>query len=806
MSLCQEHRERERARPASPLIPHTSMEVQEKSDLVYAPRAPRRIAWRTYVLLLCVAGLFLWRGWREPAPEANDLRDRLLHETATDVRCRLRTAHAQTPECHRSWHERLAKLESEYVKVPSAASVRAALQRYTTEHHYAGEPSDKASALRLIDEWSALLGVESNDARARVYEAGSHESRAQMERPPTDWEDVRPRVWADTYAVWLDEPVDASVSVVDAHGQAVWNASLAEDVLPEDPSSAQGLPPFHGYSFSGNASGPLVYAGTGSPADFAELEARGVRVAGSIALVRYGGLFRGLKVRAAQEAGAVGVLIYSDPKEDGHITEAEGHAPYPAGPARQPSSVQRGSVQALSFYPGDPSTPGRPSYRNATRAPWSEMVSMPRIPSLPLSYANARRLLALTQGRGVRADDVRPHFGGRIPDTEYWTGPSELHVSMSNEMHRQTRDIWNVYAVVPGIVDHQRIMVGNHRDAWVFGAGDPSSGTAVLHELIKGLGALLATGWRPLRTIVLASWDAEEYGLVGSTEFGEDYASFLQSHVAMYHNLDMAVQGSSLAASGSPSLAHLLRGVAQASNLTLDHVAPLGSGSDYTVFLQHLGIPSTDVSFRRIDTDPVYHYHSNYDSFAWMDRFGDPGFHRHETMARMWGRLVLRSTEAPLLPIDVQEMAAHLWDAYHALRRIAPDAALPWEHLEAALHSVHDAADRLDRAQHHLEEEAHKAARQGRMPSCHWFQSLLHMNKRLQHVEQALLDKKGLALRPWFRHLGVAPGRWLGYGATTLPGLTESFTLDHGAHAADELQRLVAALHRLEETMSRDRF
>ena len=787
MHVCQEHRARDRTPPAAP--------AQSDEKRAYADEAARRLrprhAWRTYLLCACSALLLLWRLYSYAA--AGPGARARVH--GGDVRCRLRVAHARTPECHGP----LTPLEQAYVQVPSAASARAALQRYTAQHHYAGEPGDRASVLRLLDEWSALLGADTRNASARVYEAGSAESRTLMESAAS-----APRVWADTYAVWLDEPVHASLRVVDAQGRAVWNASLAEDVLAEDPASAHGLPAFHGYSFSGNASGPLVYAGTGSPADFARLRARGVRVDGAIALVRYGGLFRGLKVRAAQEAGAVGVLIYSDPEEDGQVTEAHGYAPYPAGPARQPSSVQRGSVQALSFYPGDPSTPGRPSYRNATRAPWSEVDSLPRIPSLPLSYATAKQLLALTQGRGVRAEEVRPRFGGEIPGAEYWTGPSALRVSMSNGMRHATRDVWNVYAVIPGRIDDERIMVGNHRDAWVFGAGDPASGTAVMHELARGLGALLATGWRPQRTIVLASWDAEEYGLVGSTEFGEDYAPFLSRHVAMYHNLDMAVKGSQLEASGSPSLARLLRGVAASvpdphvpgARLRLDRVAPLGSGSDYTVFLQHLGIPSTDVSFRRTETDPVYHYHSNYDSFTWMDKWGDPGFARHEAMARLLGLLVLRSADAPFLPIHTPDMAAQLWDAYRELRRIAPRAAAPWAQLEAALRRVQDAAAQLHRTQREL--EASGEARGSLEPP-----RVRAVNARLQRVEQGFLDPAGLVQRPWFRHLGVAPGRWLGYGATTLPGLTESITLDDGAHAARELRRLVAALDRVAATMSR---
>ena len=798
MYLCQEQRLRPQATRAAPET------WPEKSARAHAAAASPRRPSRWPLGLSLVLMLYVWCRWlRADAPHNDSDTTALLRafgpSIADEARCRVR-ASTNATGCVSTWRDRARAAEAAFLDVPSAESARAALQRYTSHVHIASDDRDAASARQVLTEWADLLGVPT-DATDAIFDAGSTQSRTYMTQHG------EPRVWADTYAVWLDRPVHASLSLTAANGSTVWEADLAEDVVRDDPTSAHGAPAFHAYSASGTAHAHVIYAGHGSHADFARLDALGVRVRGSVVLVRNGGVFRGLAVRAAQEHGAVGVLLYTDPADDGGVTEAHGHAAYPDGPARQRSSLERGSVQALSFQPGDPSTPGAPSYRDAARLPREEAISLPRIPSLPISYMHAQRLLRDMEGVGVEASAARPGWGGAIPHTTYWTGPSRHMAHMTNEMDMQTRDIWNVYAVIPGHIDTQRIMVGHHRDAWGFGAGDPSSGTAAVHEVVRGLGHLLRRGWRPARTIVLASWDAEEYGLVGSTECGEDYASFLQDHVALYHNLDMAVRGSQFRAKASPSLQRVLHDAVKAlPNVTLDHVGPLGSGSDFTVFLQHLGIASSDLGFDRAPSDPVYHYHSNYDSFAWMDRFGDPDFARHETVAKVYGLLVLRSAQSLFLPLSLTDTAQALVTHLASLENVARDAnvrlAPTW------LQRLADAIERLGQGARRLAAEQAALAKRLDAPDGDLAPTLraVHaINERLQSWEQGWLDARGLRQRTWYRHLGVAPGRWLGYGATTFPGVTESITLDGGQHTTDELARLTLALERLAALMSRGR-
>ncbi|WFD03707.1 glutamate carboxypeptidase II [Malassezia obtusa] len=796
--------------PPAPLALPEKEPVYEDEDTYASARRRSRPARLVLCVALLLAAALFWprSGVHRCAHDAplGAVHDAVRWEHPA---CRVR-GQTHGDACRTSFEARNRAAEAAFLAQPKAASARDALRRYTAAPHLASDDADYASALGLIEEWSALLGLPAvANASAHVHDAGSAASRALWAASaPRDEPTTRPRVWADTYSVWLDRPVHAALGVRDARGAALWDADLAEDVLREDPTSAHGVPPFHGYSHAGNASGALVYAGAGHPEDFARLAAHGVEVRGAVVLVRYGGLFRGLKVRAAQEAGAVGVLIYSDVKEDDVVTEAHGHAAYPAGPAREPSSVQRGSVQALSLYPGDPGTPGEPSYRNATRLRRDEADSLPRIPSLPISARNAQRLLAHLAGHGVRASALGAHFGGALPGAEYWTGPSRDVVHLSNEMAFGTRDIWNVYAVIPGYIDDQRVVLGNHRDAWTFGAVDPSSGGAVVHEVLKGLGALVQRGWKPMRTLVVASWDAEEYGLVGSTEFGEDYAAHLADEVALYLNLDMAVGGSELSAAASPSLAALLRGAAANVSdahgpLALPKIAALGSGSDYTVFLQRLGIASLDVSYRRAHGDPVYHYHSNYDSFAWMTRFGDPDFARHEALAKLFGLTALRAAQAPFLPLDVLAYAHELY-TYHdrALDAAHGRDAEAHARLRAAIDRVAHAARTHAEAQAALDARFRALlARDAPHRPSPALRAAMHevrgVNRALQRFERGFLDARGLPHRPWYRHLGVAPGRWLGYGATTFPGVVEAYTLDGGARAAEEIARLTAALERI---------
>jgi N-acetylated-alpha-linked acidic dipeptidase len=315
----------------------------------------------------------------------------------------------------------------------------------------------------------------------------------------------------------LNYPVSNSLVLSYANG-STYTPTLREDVLEEDETTSypDSISTFHGYSYSGNASAEYVYVGRGQQVDFDRLEALGVDLKGKIALAKYGGPFRGLKVKNAQDHGMIGTVIFTDPGDDGNMTEANGFAAYPDGPARNPTTVQRGSVQFLSTYPGDPTTPGYVSKPGSPRADRSEIT--PQIPSLPISWIEAQPLLQALNGFGTNGTEVnRTRWVGAIPGVAYYTGEgSGATLSMSNLMNDTYGTIWDAVGIINGTNEDEVVIVGNHRDAWIIGgAADPNSGSAVLIELAKAFGALAETGWKPKRTIVLCSWDAEEYGLVG---------------------------------------------------------------------------------------------------------------------------------------------------------------------------------------------------------------------------------------------------------------------------------------------------
>lgn len=433
-----------------------------------------------------------------------------------------------------------------------------------------------------------------------------------------------------------------------------FEARLTEDVIEEDPAThdANAILTHHGYSISGNVTAEIIYANYGYLSDFQALDKAGISVKGKIVLVKYGTVFRGLKVRAAEQYGAAGVLIYSDPQDDA-IKATDGYDVYPNGPARQPSSVQRGSVGYLSLYAGDPLTPGYPATKDAKRV---EAYNIPTIPSLPISYQDALPLLKAIEGNGPKASDFGKEWNGDLNLT-YHIGPSKQKVNFVNDVERKISPIWNVIGSVPGRLSSEVIVIGNHRDAWNHGAGDPNSGSSALMEVIRGFSELMKEGWQPLRTIVIGSWDAEEIGLVGSTEWGEDRKDWLRRHAVAYLNVDVATTGDVFGAQSSPSLSDFVKSIAsdiedpktgialreswlkttQKTSPGLDEpeVGYLGSGSDFTVFLQHVGIAAVNIGFGPSKKSPIYHYHSNYDSLYWMAKFGDPGFHYHATTAKV---------------------------------------------------------------------------------------------------------------------------------------------------------------------------
>ncbi|CAK7568077.1 MAG: hypothetical protein SEPTF4163_006058 [Sporothrix epigloea] len=597
------------------------------------------------------------------------------------------------------------------LELPNTLALTGTLSLYSQRYN----PSFSNDELKKI-----LLRTPSNDSAAewlRYYTSGAH--LAGQNYSQAAWTRDRWAEWGavshiTAYDLYLNTPVNHSLALLkpadsrDKEDSISWEvefqASLVEDVIPEDSTTGltESVPTFHGYSASGNVTGPVVYVNYGTYQDYADLEKANISLKGAVALVRYGGIFRGLKVKRAQELGAVGVLLYSDPGDDGEATEANGYEVYPDGPARQPTSVQRGSVQFLSIAPGDPTTPGYPSKPGVPRGPTDRYI--PSIPSIPISYEDALPILKALNGHGPTSKDFG-HWWTRneglgYKGVDYNIGPTpadKVQVNLVNEQEYTTTPIWNVLGIFNGsVLPNEVVVVGNHRDAWIAGgAVDPNSGSAVVNEVVRSFGVAAAQGWKPLRTIIFASWDGEEYGLLGSTEWVEEYLPWLKDATLAYVNIDTGVGGPYFASSAVPLLHDLVYKVASevpSPNQTVPgqtvrdtwsgEIGPLGSGSDYTAFLDHAGITSVDVRFQggngghsedaaasaakdagaaKRDAAPVYMYHSNYDSYHWMEKYGDPGFAYHKTMAQVLGLLVAHLATDLVVPFKASDYA----DALH---------------------------------------------------------------------------------------------------------------------------------------------
>ncbi|MBI4474992.1 MAG: M28 family peptidase [Acidobacteria bacterium] len=668
-----------------------------------------------------------------------------------------------------------AQAEKVMLDTPSPERARQWLMALTEEPHVAGTPAEQKVA-----EW----------VRDRFKEFGLDVEMIQ-------------------YNVFLNHPKKVSLRMTVPREE---NLSLKEDVYPQDKDSIPDgqFPAFHGYGASGKAAGQIVYVNYGSPADFERLRSMGISVAGRIVLVRYGGAFRGLKVKEAQDRGAAGVLIYSDPADDGYM---KGDV-YPDGPMRPASAIQRGSVLFLSHVPGDPSTPGYASTATARRLTRSQMENVPNIPSLPISYREAEKLLR--QLGGTRVPDA---WQGGLPFA-YHIGPGVAAVEMEVEMDEGLKPIHNVIARIPGAVEPDRwIILGNHRDAWTPGAVDPNSGTAVMIETARALSAAMKTGWRPRRTILLCNWDGEEYGLVGSTEWAEEHEEELQRKTVAYLNLDSAVTGPDFGASGTPSLRDLVRQTiadipepkrggmvgtywerrlkenwASSAPVALDgaeqtfelQLGRLGSGSDYTAFLDYLGIPSVDFSF----SGGYGVYHSIYDNFFWMSRFADPEFIYHQAAARFYGLLAMRAATAKLAPLRFSNYGPALMDDINQIRidvirraRTAEGPAFRPD-FTGVLEAIRD----FDSASR----EADKIA--DRLASSDNTAAVARFNDAIIQVERAFLNNQGLPKRPWFRHQLIAPGLTTGYAPWPFPGLREAVEKRDTAMFEAEAKKVVAAL------------
>ena len=661
-------------------------------------------------------------------------------------------------------------LEGRFIDLPSPDRIRDAHVHLSAKPHVAGSARD-----RELAEWTA--------ERFREY----------------GLDDVQ----ITTHDVMLPLPEETTVEMLQPQA---WRASMREEPIAGDPytqiSAEDAGLPYHAYSASGEITAPVVYAGSGNPADYDRLASLGIDIKGKIALVRYSVpySYRGFKALTAQQRGAAAILIYSDPADDGY---AKGKV-YPDGPWGPPSHIQRGGIVYDFMVPGDPLTPGWASLPGARRIAQGEAVSLPKIVSAPLSYQDARVILEAMTG-----PDAPKEWRGALPIT-YRVGGEQPIVRMRVRSDDSVRPIWTVTASIRGRdLPDDLVIVGNHRDAWIYGGVDPSSGSAALMELARTLGELKKGGWQPRRTIVFASWDAEEFTLTSSTEWGEQHEDMLRGHAVAYLNVDSAASGPNFTTTAVPALnrllgdaAHTVRDpvrritIAAASRdrlsrergalptgSTTDLVDNrLGSGSDYTVFLNFLGVPVADLSF----DGPYGVYHSIYDNHNWVARIGDPGFRYHGALVRLWGVVALRLTEADALPLDYEPYADRIGEFAKELERRWPAGVPGLDGVAAAAAEMRDAAQSFNQRRVEALAKGDQAA-------------LDVLNKRLLAVERALLSPEGIPGRPWYRHLVYAPR--FTYAPELLPGVAEAMDADDRERAGRQAVVLEKAVLRAAELL-----
>ena len=715
----------------------------------------------------------------------------------------------------------------------------------------AADPTDQAtgsamlgfSAAHTLDEQAAErhFDADLNAAELREWmrtmasapnQVGSAHDKANAEFMLQKFRDWGWDASIETFSVLYPTPRHLSLQLI---APKQFTAKLAEPAIKGDASSgntAGALPPYNVYGADGDVSGELVYVNYGMPEDYKELDRRAISVKGKIVIARYRGGWRGLKPKLAYEHGAIGCLIYSDPRDDGYFLGDV----YPQGGWRPADGVQRGSVADIPLYSGDPLTPGVGATADAQRLPLTEARTLMKIPVLPLSYADAQPLLAALGGPVAPAS-----WRGALPLTYHiGAGPAKVRLQVQSDWSR--KPIYDVIARIAGSeLPEQWVVRGNHHDGWVFGAWDPLSGNSALMAEAKAIGALLKSGWRPRRTLIYASWDGEEPGLLGSTEWVETHAQELKRHAVVYVNSDNNARGF-LEAQGSHSLQRLVNEVSagihdpetdgsvqarlraklrvdayqspapneqvkrlgQAAASAADvPIGALGSGSDFTPFLQHLGIATLDLRYGgEADNDGIYH--SVYDSFDHFLRFGDPGFVYGIAEAQTVGHLVLRVADADVLPLQFSD-AAEILDGYlHELHKLAYDQgehaqtlaglrqARAFELASDPTRPVGPPASEaevpylnftpLDEAMARMKRSARAYdaaladATSGEAPSA---AQRSQLDTLLQGLEQALTSDDGLPGRPWYRHLIYAPGLYTGYGAKTMPGVREAIEQGH---------------------------
>jgi len=695
------------------------------------------------------------------------------------------------------------ELETRFKSIPDPARMREAMRRLSARPHHVGSPYDKENAEWILDQFKSYGW----DARIESFD------------------------------VLFPTPLERVVELV---SPTTYVAKLQETALPGDPTSSQQseqLPSYNAYSVDGDVTGPLVFVNYGIPADYEELERRGISVKGAIVIAKYGGSWRGIKPKVAAEHGAIGCLIYSDPRDDGYA----GGNVFPSGPMRPAQGVQRGSVADMPTYPGDPLTPGVGATKDAKRLSVAQAPTVTKIPVLPISYGDAQPLLSAIGGPLAPA----AWRGGLPISYRLGAGPARVHLRVKSDW--SIKPLYNVIARLAGTTEaDQWIIRGNHHDAWVNGAQDPISGLVAELEEARALGSLYKQGWKPKRTIIYAAWDGEEPGLLGSTEWVEAHADELKSHAVAYLNSDTNGRGY-LNADGSHSLEKFINGVAmdvedpeskvsswrrvqaaQILNGSPDErreareredlrIGALGSGSDYSSFIDHLGVASLNLGYGGEDDGGIYH--SIYDDFYWFMNFSDSSFVYGRALSQAMGIAVLRLANADILPFAFTNLAETIQTYVKQLQTLrdrrseqivernrqiedglyqltsdprdpvtAPQRQQPAPQLNFA--PLLNALDSLSHAASRYEKAYGKAVSDGRAANAK------AVNERLVQAERALTSTEGLRNRPWYVHMLYAPGFYTGYGVKTIPGVREAIEQGQWSDADREIARAAAAVER----------
>jgi N-acetylated-alpha-linked acidic dipeptidase len=695
-----------------------------------------------------------------------------------------------------------ASLEQRFKALPDPQRMRANMERLSARPHHVGSPYDKENAEWILAQYKQW-GWDAHIEEFQVLFPNPKLRLLEMVAPTQ-------------FTAKLEEP--------------------AEAVDPTSKQKDEQLPTYNAYSPDGDVTAPLVYVNYGLVADYEELARHGVSVKGAIVIARYGESWRGIKPKIAAEHGAIGCIIYSDPADDGYSQQVV----FPAGPMRPPEGVQRGSVMDAPLYPGDPLTPGVGATKEAKRLKLEDAQSIAKIPVLPISYADAQPLLAALEGPVAPAN-----WRGALPIT-YRLGPGPAKVHLKLAFNWDLKPVYDVIATMRGAEEPDLwVLRGNHHDAWVNGADDPVSGQVVLLEEARALGELAKQGWKPKRTIIYASWDGEEPMLLGSTEWVEEHADELRQHAAVYINSDANERGY-LDVEGSHSLQSLVNDVAkdvedpeskvsvfkrQQAYLLLHgtpaqhaearaggnlSIGALGSGSDFSAFIDHAGVATINLGFT--GEDPSGNYHSIYDDFYWYSHFSDYDFVYGRALAQAAGLAVLRMADSDIMPYEFEGLShtvAQYIDEVKALlesRRkeaeeirqnlndgvyraandprnptVAPASQEIPPYLNFA--PLDNAATALKQAAAHYSKAL--ASTQGKpLPQ----DRLNTLNQNLALAERKLISGQGLPRRPWMQHVLYAPGWYTGYSAKTLPGVREAIEQGRYAEANEQIAQAARAL------------